>query len=232
MNSAARKGVYSRRYAWTKFGVALEEAYAQLVSGRGAQQQSTSEVWSSAIAKFKETYNKELTTVMLFTGAAMVPTLNARAVKDRFAIDKLVVRLIPRPSARTVHIGDVVAFNSPLSHSGTHVMVRRIAAMEHQELISDCPSDDPLVIPEGHFWVLADNPDVQPPDVVDSRTLGFVPLTNIIGRIIYQVQSRNNHGRVHNSVEADMVDTPVVEQEVDVDELAGEAGERQSEEET
>ena len=44
----------------------------------------------------------------------MCPGLNRRAAQDPSAIEKLVVRLLPRPSGRTLWVGDVVAFNSPL----------------------------------------------------------------------------------------------------------------------
>ena len=44
----------------------------------------------------------------------MCPGLNRRAARDPSAIEKLVVRLLPRPSGRTLWVGDVVAFNSPL----------------------------------------------------------------------------------------------------------------------
>ena len=60
------------------------------------------------------------------------------------------MRCIPRPSLRAVFTGDVVAFNSPLAGSGTeHVMVRRVAAMEGEELITDDPADGSYTIPEG-----------------------------------------------------------------------------------
>ena len=43
-----------------------------------------------------------------------------------------------------------MAFNSPLAGSGTeHVMVRRVAAMEGEELITDDPADGSYTIPEG-----------------------------------------------------------------------------------
>ena len=53
----------------------------------------------------------------------MCPGLNRRALKDPSAIEKLVVRLLPRPSARSVWVGDVVAFNSPLGKLGDPAQV-------------------------------------------------------------------------------------------------------------
>jgi hypothetical protein len=58
------------------------------------------------------------------------------------------------------------------SPAGKHVMVRRVAALEAAEMVTDDPEEPPLRIPPGHCWVLADNPELQPPDVIDSRAFG------------------------------------------------------------
>lgn len=50
----------------------------------------------------------------------------AGALTNSSAWEKLVVRFIPRPSNRTIGVGDVVAFNSPFNQHNLHgVMVRR-----------------------------------------------------------------------------------------------------------
>jgi hypothetical protein len=255
---------------------------------------------------------------MLLAGAAMCPTLNAHALKDKAAVDKLVLRLIPRPGPGTVAVGDVVAFANPRSkhdqeeqnlmvrpppwrrrlpggsvpplpaappasgapvqaapacrqrHS-THApwgaamrarpsgrrrekppaaccaQVRRIAAMQGDVLAGEEAGEesgdegDEFVLPDGHCWVLAggrghgarhgarcclpgrpparqsapagnpcrpcsdgsaarlaprsppaaaDNEDLEPPSVIDSRTFGPLPFENIRGRVIYQVRWR------------------------------------------
>jgi len=146
---------------------------------------------SSAIAKFKEAYNQQLTTVMYMAGTAMAPALNKAGLEDRDALEKLVVRAIPRPSARVVRVGDVVAFNSPLtlgvsSDTNEFVMVRRVAAMEGDEMVASTGSTPATAeesssgqqqqeqqqeleglgqVPEGHCWVLADNENLKPPEV-------------------------------------------------------------------
>jgi hypothetical protein len=51
-------------------------------------------------------------------------------------------------------------------------MVRRVAALEADEMVSDSPDEPPFRIPPGHCWVLADNPNLAPPDVADSRAFG------------------------------------------------------------
>ena len=65
------------------------------------------------------------------------------------------------------------------------VLVRRIAAGEGAELACDDPEAEPLTVPAGHCWVLADNEELTPPDVIDSRSFGPVPLENVMGRIMY-----------------------------------------------
>jgi hypothetical protein len=51
----------------------------------------------------------------------------AGAQQDPAAFEKLVIRHIPRPSSRTIAVGDVVAFSSPLDPANEHsVMVRRV----------------------------------------------------------------------------------------------------------
>lgn len=42
-----------------------------------------------------------------------------------------------------------------------------------------CP---PSFLTQGSCWILADNQDLQPPDVIDSRVFGPLELRNIIGR--------------------------------------------------
>lgn len=65
------------------------------------------------------------------------------------------MRCLPRPSLRAVFTGDVVAFNSPLAGPGAeHLMVRRVAAVEGEELITDDPVDGSYTIPEGEACAL------------------------------------------------------------------------------
>lgn len=200
----------------TKFFVAGEEAMAHLAANKAAFERSSfSEAVTAAVSKFKEAYNKQMTTTIVLAGAAMAPILNAKALTDNTDVEKLVVRHIARPSVRNVAVGDVVAFNNPLSiGESSHVMVRRVAALEGQEMVSDAPEDEAFTIPPGHCWVLADNDKVKPTDVIDSRSLGNIPMSNIIGRIIYHFSSKTDHGPVLNSPQATLADSPIVEEEV------------------
>jgi hypothetical protein len=75
---------------------------------------------------------------------------------------------------------------------------------------------------QGHCWVLADNEDLNFPDVIDSRTFGPLPLGNIIGRVMYAATSSTNHGPVENSLAGMESDAAVLEAELDLETLVGE----------
>lgn len=117
-----------------------------------AQLQSSAGSLPEALVKGMETFRAQLTGVVVLTGAAMQPTLNAgpaAAQGDR--IEKLLVRLIPRPAAnRTVFDGDVVAFASPIAGpaSSPAVLVRRVAALEGDEMASDDAEDEAFAVPQ------------------------------------------------------------------------------------
>ena len=102
------------------------------------------------MAKFRETYGQQLTTTMYLAGSAMAPCLNRGAlVDDKSAIEHLIVRVIPRPTPRSVLLGDIVAFHSPLDQpsDAQHVMVRRVAALEGTEMVSGSSEDKAFHIP-------------------------------------------------------------------------------------
>lgn len=193
--SGARRAAAPSRYLWAKFRAAAEETFFHLtaptrqeaatISGKATG--ASSPTLASALATFSQAYSRNLTTVMLIAGNAMYPNLNRNYEKDKGAVEKLVVRLLPRASAATVFVGDVLAFHSPLAASstaaagsggGASVMVRRVVAMEEGEMVveGDASEATVAVIPKGHFWALADNPELKPPHVIDSRTYGHVPL--------------------------------------------------------
>lgn len=133
---------------------------------------------------------------------------------------QLIVRLIPRPSSRNVLVGDVVAFQSPLAQPDEqHVMVRRVAAVEGEVMESGKDEEENFVIPPNHCWVLADNSKLSPPDVIDSRTFGHIPYSSIVGRVIYSGTSTTEHGVVQNNPESMHVDEPVVDAEVNPEEV-------------
>ncbi len=106
------------------------------------------------------------------------------------------------------------------------LQVRRVAAVEGMEMVSSAPGEPPFFIPMGHCWVLADNSNLRPEDgeVIDSRSYGHIPFTNVIGRVIYAAASRTDHGPVRNNPSSDEWDGAVVEAEVDVEAMFREGG--------
>ena len=84
-------------------------------------------------------------------------------------------------------------------------------ALDATDQLADCAD---------HAWVLADNEELDP-QPIDSRSFGPLPLSNIIGRIIYHASSQADHKPVQNSTEATQGDLVVLNTELDVMELAG-----------
>ena len=63
------------------------------------------------------------------------------------------------------------------------------------------PQNCHLASLQGHCWVLADNPELEPPHVIDSRSFGPLPFSSILGRVMYSARSEKDHGPVENSPE-------------------------------
>lgn len=229
---------------------------AQAAHEAAAALSSATSSLPEALSRGLEAYRARLTMGMLITGAAMAPTLNPKATSQPDAVERLLVRLLPRPSERTVFTGDVVAFTSPLTVAAAAVagpagaaaglpfggssaaaaaaaaasglgeelqqstMVRRVAAMPGDELTTgEEEGAESYIIPEGHCWVLADNESLAPPHVIDSRSFGPLPLSHIVGRILYAARSDTDHGPVENSEEGMAADAPVIEAELDIEAL-------------
>lgn len=203
------------RYLAAKIAASVEEVLTQM-------QNSAHTSFSDALAKGMERFHKQMTSVGVLTGIAMSPTLNSSGLTEPAAVESFLLRSIPRPKAyRSIFDGDVVAFSSPLSSTkeADHVMVRRVAALEGDEMVSDDPDCEPFTIPKDHAWVLADNEKLEPKEAIDSRVFGPIPMQSILGRVIYAAQSATNHGYVENSIDAMELDAPVLEAELDMDRL-------------
>lgn len=214
-------GAWTLRYILSKVAVAAGDVAHSLATSSSS---SWSRALQNALAKGLDTYYKELTTVIYLTGAAMSPTLNSRATTDKTAVDTLLMRIIPRPSTDNVFVGDVVAFKTPFRDDSEHgILVRRVAAMEGEEMVSDAPMDMPFTIPRHHCWVLADNQNQTPPGHIDSRSFGPLGLHRICGRIIYNGYSKSDHGVVKNSDQAMIDDSPVLQCELNLDRFLGDA---------
>ena len=84
----------SQRYNWLKLTAAAEEFLVTLATSRNGigKPLSLSEALSVASAKAREAYEQKLTTVMYMAGSSMCPSLNKKAIHDKTAVEKLVVR--------------------------------------------------------------------------------------------------------------------------------------------
>ena len=88
--------------------------------------------------------------MLCLTGASMLPTLNPNARGQDSAKDKLLMRLLPRAEqGRTVFVDDVVAFNTPFAAGSDGVMVRRVTALEGEEMVSSDKDDEAFELPQG-----------------------------------------------------------------------------------
>lgn len=206
----------SARYLLQRVNFALEVAYKAILSPHG----SFLSAYSDALEQGTKAFTQELTEVIYLSGASMNPSLNVNCEKDRDAVDRLVLRLIPFPSIRNIHVFDVVAFDSPYRFGDNQtVLVRRVAAMPGHQMISDSILLEPFVIPPGHCWVLADNAKLEPSEAVDSRFFGPLPLESIRGRVIYNGYNKQDHGRVLNSANSRLADDAVLKYELDLEKL-------------
>ncbi|KAB1223751.1 Mitochondrial inner membrane protease subunit 1 [Morella rubra] len=144
-------------------------------------------------------------------GEEMAPTIGTQG-------GTLLVRKLPAADPTRVFVGDVVVLKDP-QNTDNH-LVRRLAAVEGYEMVSKDEKDEPFILEEDQCWVLADNENLKAKEANDSRTFGPVPMTDIVGRVIYCLRTAVDHGPVQNSHFSMRKDLPVLEVELDVDEMA------------
>mgnify|MGYP003702241877 CR=1 FL=1 len=61
---------------------------------------------------------------------------------------------------RQVFVGDVVLLKDP--EKSDDLIVRRLAALEGYEMVSNDEKDEPFVLDKDQCWVLADNQSLKP----------------------------------------------------------------------
>ncbi|XP_052171287.1 uncharacterized protein LOC127787339 isoform X2 [Diospyros lotus] len=162
-------------------------------------------------ALWKNFFQGKLTYLHWNKGAEMAPTIGVQG-------GTLLVRKIPAADPTHVFIGDVVVLKDP--EKSDNYLVRRLAAIEGYEMVSTDEKDEPFVLEKNECWVLSDNENLKPKEAVDSRTFGPVLMTDIVGRVIYCLRTAVDHGPVQNSHFSMRKDSPVLEIELDVDEMA------------
>ncbi|XP_022640371.1 uncharacterized protein LOC106769732 isoform X1 [Vigna radiata var. radiata] len=144
-------------------------------------------------------------------GEEMAPAIDGKSVT--------LVRNLPTADPTRVFVGDVVVLKDP--EKPDNYLVRRLTAIEGYEMVSTDENDEPFTLEKDQCWVVAENEKLKAKqEANDSRTFGPVQMTDIVGRVIYCLRSAVDHGRVQNSYFGMRKDTPVLEVELDVDEMA------------
>ncbi|KAJ7298960.1 hypothetical protein O6H91_Y228100 [Diphasiastrum complanatum] len=191
------------RYLFTKLHTSIGSALQSYEIGQISEKQVHDRVWRNLL-------QGRLTFTHRFKGEEMSPTFKTQG-------ETLLVRSLPLASPRSVFVGDVVMFKDP--EDPNKLIVRRVAALEGDEMISTNENDKPFTLEKGQCWVLADNHSLVPKSAQDSRTFGPLDMKNIVGRAIYSSHSSVDHGHVQNSDEAMRRDSAVLAVELDLDEI-------------
>lgn len=116
-----------------------------------------------------------------------------------------------------VCVEDVVLVRSPLDSD--RYLVRRVAALGGQELVSTGGKDKSFIIEKGQCWLLSDNKKLNAEEAMDSRTFGPIPVTAMMGRVIYRFQTAKDHGLVRNSESSSAADLAILKFELELDEM-------------
>lgn len=160
---------------------------------------------------FKHFTNGKMTFLHWTKGEEMAPTIDSKGAT-------LLVRRLPIPDQKRVYVGDVVVLKNP--EKPDDYLVRRLAATEGYEMASTDEKDESFVLEKDQCWVVAENEKLKAKEAIDSRTFGPIHITNIVGRVLYCLRSAGDHNRVQNSFVSMHYDSPVLEMELNVDEMA------------
>ncbi|GAB2220743.1 hypothetical protein Droror1_Dr00008414 [Drosera rotundifolia] len=192
------------RYVVSKLEYSVSVSWKNYKGGQINDTQIGDVVW-------KNLFQGKLTYLHWNKGEEMAPVVGNQG-------GTLLVRKIPMPDTTRVFVGDVVVLKDP--EKPDDYMVRRLAAVEGYEMVSTDEKDEPFILEEDQCWVLSDNENLKPKEAKDSRSFGPVLMSSIVGRAIYCLRTAVDHGPIHNSSLSMKKDTPVLEVELDVEELA------------
>ncbi|KAG2713618.1 hypothetical protein I3760_04G185500 [Carya illinoinensis] len=161
-------------------------------------------------AILKNFFLGKLTYLYWTRGEEMAPTIGAPR-------GTVLVRKLLAADPKHVFTGDVVVLRDPMK--SYKYIVRRLAAIEGCAMCSKDEKEEPFVLEKNQCWVLSDNENLKPEEARDSRNFGPVPMTNIVGRVIYSMRTAVDHGPVQNSSSSVREDLLVLEIELDVEEM-------------
>ncbi|KAF5738946.1 hypothetical protein HS088_TW12G00142 [Tripterygium wilfordii] len=184
--------------------------YSVEVSMKGYRRGQISDI-EVGDAIWKNIFQGKLTFMTWNKGEEMTPAIAAQG-------ETLLVRKLPAANPTHVFIGDLVVLKDP--EKSNNYLVRRLAATEGYEMASTDEKDEPFVLDKDECWVLADNDKLKPKEAYDSRLFGPVSMSSIIGRVIYCLRTAVDHGPIQNSPFGMQKDSPILEVELDVDEMA------------
>ncbi|XP_044501125.1 uncharacterized protein LOC123222428 [Mangifera indica] len=191
------------RYIAHKVEYSVSVSWKNYTRGQISDRELHDSVW-------KYVFHGKLTYLHWNKGEEMAPTIGGK-------VGTLLVRKLPSADPTRVFVGDVVVLKDP--EKSDNYLVRRLAAIEGYEMVSTDEKDEPFVLEKDQCWVLADNENIKPKEANDSRAFGPVPMTNIVGRVLYCLRTAVDHGPVQNSYFGMRKDSPVLEVELDVDEI-------------
>ncbi|KAL8055199.1 hypothetical protein ABFX02_04G042100 [Erythranthe guttata] len=192
------------RYISNKFDYSLCLSGKTYINGKVADAEIIHSIWRNFL-------HGRLTFLHWNKGEEMAPLIGPHG-------GTLLVRKLPVPDPTRVRIGDVVVLKDPLNSS--NFLVRRLAAIEGYEMASTDEKEESFVLEKEHCWVVSDNNNLKTKEAYDSRTFGPVNMIDIVGRAIYCLRNAVDHGPVNNSDISTKQDAPVIEVELDVDEMA------------
>ncbi|XP_077225325.1 mitochondrial ATP-independent inner membrane protease subunit 2-like isoform X2 [Tasmannia lanceolata] len=192
------------RYIAHKLEYSVSLSYKSYTMGQITNREVGDRIW-------KNVFHGKLTYLHWNRGEEMAPTITGQG-------GTLLVRKLPTPDPTRVFVGDVVVLKDP-ENSDSH-LVRRLAAIEGYEMASTDENDTPFVLEKDQCWVVSDNDTLKAKEARDSRTFGPVPMTGIVGRVVYALRTAVDHGPVPNSRLGMQKDSPVLAVELDIDEMA------------
>ncbi|KAJ8899337.1 hypothetical protein K2173_018311 [Erythroxylum novogranatense] len=192
------------RYVAHKLEYSLSLSWKSYKRGQISDREVSDAVW-------KNLFQGRLTYFHRNKGQEMAPTIGEQG-------GTLLVRKLPAADPTRVFVGDVIVLKDPFKSD--NYLVRRLAAVEGCEMLSTDEKDEPFLLEEDQCWVLADNEKLKAKEANDSRTFGPVFMSDIVGRVIYCLRTVVDHGPVHNSHFSMRKDGPVLEVELDVEEMA------------